>query len=278
MWTPFFLPSLHLICWVQLDYLVYQEDAAEQTNSTNTGIGAASTSAPVADISTYRAFTYSHILRLRSYRQKRINIASLIGGLVAGIFVIGGAVLWYCCWRHKKRKERLQQIARPTMFTAEHSHSVHTPLQGEKSSSPHLPRTRRDDRSLSMPRASSKIIVPSYRPRNASSTILADDRSDGPPFSHGAIRASSVESSFSPTTSGVVSAAPYPTPEDIQTDRNDTQGMASQMRNPVGSLSSFHPPAVVNRVYEAPLEEPVEEGLMSMRPTPRSMPPPYGHG
>jgi hypothetical protein len=49
------------------------------------------------------------------------------------------------------------------------------------------------------------------------------------------------------------------------------------METAVGALSSFHPLAVVSRVYEAPPEEPVERGLMSTS-TLRGTPPAHIRG
>ena len=69
--------------------------------------------------------------------------------------------------------------------------------------------------------------------------------------------------------------------EDPQTSSDATLGMAFQGRNLISPPSNYHPPTMVSRGHETPLEEPVEEGLMSRHAnTPRSasMPPPYSYG
>ena len=170
----------------------------------------------------------------------------------------------------------MDQIPQPTAFMVENSHSAPTPFECERPAYPNSPRMKRGIQSRFTPEASPGNTMPNRESSYGNQRVSANDRSGATAPGHDAICAPSTESSFSsPTTIMVVSMAPNPIPEDLGTGRNSTQRVTSRTQNSVGLLSSFHPLAVVDRVYEASPEEPVEEGLMTI---PQSMPPPYGHG
>jgi hypothetical protein len=157
--------------------------------------------------------------------------------------------------------------------------SIHTPFQGKRPVHPTLPQAKRGINSPPTPEASPESIIPGYIPPYTNS---ADETSGAYPPGHGAIYASNSFSFASTRTTDVDSAAPNRIHEDLRASRNGRQMTASRMYNHIGPPSTSHPPAVVSRVHETSLEEPVEEGLMSRHAsTPlssTSMPPPYSHG
>ena len=211
---------------------------------------------------------------------KGTTIGSVIGGIVAGISVVGGAVLWLRHKRYKERMKRLQRTARPSTLMAENLDAVYIPFQGKSAARPVLPQAKRGLNSISTPGALPKDIIPSGIPQYSNSE---DVGSSALPSGYGAIDASVTASSFVSTRTTVVApTAPDATEDDLRTSRNGIPGMASQMHNPISPPSGFHLPAVVIGVPETSLDEPVEEGLMTMQAsTPRSsstMPPPYSHG
>ena len=158
------------------------------------------------------------------------------------------------------------------MAEIENPPSVRTPSNGKILTHPSLPQTNGNTCSLSTLGASSKHIIPGYRPPYANPAAFADGGSSAHPSGHDAKHTSPTEPTFAP--SAVIPAAPNPIHDNIPTSQDNTLGIVFGM-HPIGSLSSFHPPALVSFVYEGSLEEPVEEELMSRyTSTPLSTPPP----
>ena len=163
---------------------------------------------------------------------------------------------------------------------AENLDAVYIPFQGKSAAPPILPQAKRDLNSISTPGALPRDIIPGVIPPYGN---LVDVRSSALPSGHGAIDASAITSSFVSTrTTAMAPTTPDTMGDDLRTSRNGIPGMPSQMHNPIDLPSGVHLPAVGGGVPETSLDEPVEEGLMSMQAsTPRSsstMPPPYSHG
>ena len=204
----------------------------------------------------------------------------IIGGIVAGVSVVGCAILWFRYKRYKERRKRLQRIAEPSPLMLENSDTAHIPFQGKSAAHFTLPQPKPGIKSTATPGASPESttpldISPYSNPQDSGSGV--------PPPGHGAFRASTTVPSFVSTRTTVVAPTTPDTIHDgLQTSWGGIPGMASHMHDRIGPPSGFHPPAVVGGVHEASLEEPVEAGQMSRHAsTPlssSSMPPPYSNG